>query len=78
MSTFTMVHHTAPHIPFKSSDEWNAAQAQLNGTVHCNYPQWCVFQLHCIHTKSNFYLLDICDSIEITMVGNRNAKGFLL
>lgn len=35
-----MVHHTAPHIPFKSSDEWNAAQAQLNGTVHCDYPQW--------------------------------------
>jgi fatty acid desaturase len=29
-----MVHHTAPHIPFKSSDEWNAAQAQLNGTIH--------------------------------------------
>ncbi|KAL0296223.1 UNVERIFIED_CONTAM: Omega-6 fatty acid desaturase, chloroplastic [Sesamum radiatum] len=38
MSTFTMVHHTAPHIPFKSSEEWNAAQAQLNGTVHCDYP----------------------------------------
>lgn len=35
-----MVHHTAPHIPFKSSEEWNAAQAQLNGTVHCAYPQW--------------------------------------
>ena len=44
MSTFTMVHHTAPHIPFKSSEEWNAAQAQLNGTVHCNYPRWYVFQ----------------------------------
>jgi acyl-lipid omega-6 desaturase (Delta-12 desaturase) len=43
MSTFTMVHHTAPHIPFKSSEEWNAAQAQLNGTVHCNYPRWYVF-----------------------------------
>ncbi|KAF9662753.1 hypothetical protein SADUNF_Sadunf18G0087000 [Salix dunnii] len=38
MSTFTMVHHTAPYIPFKSSDEWNAAQAQLNGTIHCDYP----------------------------------------
>lgn len=35
-----MVHHTAPHIPFKYSEEWNAAQAQLNGTVHCDYPQW--------------------------------------
>ncbi|TQD82908.1 hypothetical protein C1H46_031572 [Malus baccata] len=40
MSTFTMVHHTAPHIPFKTADEWNAAQAQLNGTVHCDYPGW--------------------------------------
>lgn len=40
MSTFTMVHHTAPHIPFKPSEEWNAAQAQLNGTVHCDYPSW--------------------------------------
>ncbi|MQM05078.1 hypothetical protein Taro_037884, partial [Colocasia esculenta] len=39
MSTFTVVHHTAPHIPFKTSDEWNAAEAQLNGTVHCNYPR---------------------------------------
>jgi hypothetical protein len=43
MSTFTMVHHTAPHIPFKSAEEWNAAHAQLNGTVHCNYPRWYVF-----------------------------------
>lgn len=38
MSTFTMVHHTAPHIPFKKASEWNAAQAQLGGTVHCDYP----------------------------------------
>lgn len=37
-----MVHHTAPHIPFKTSDEWDAAQAQLGGTVHCNYPRWYV------------------------------------
>ncbi|XP_057514943.1 omega-6 fatty acid desaturase, chloroplastic-like [Actinidia eriantha] len=39
MSTFTTIHHMAPHIPFKHSDDWNAAQAQLNGTVkvHCDY-----------------------------------------
>nr|QBQ82065.1 omega-6 fatty acid desaturase [Paeonia ludlowii] len=49
MSTFTMVHHTAPHIPFKSSDEWNAAQAQLNGTVHCNYPNWIEILCHDIN-----------------------------
>ncbi|XP_042390230.1 omega-6 fatty acid desaturase, chloroplastic-like isoform X1 [Zingiber officinale] len=49
MSTFTMVHHTAPHIPFKTSDEWNAAQAQLNGTVHCNYPRWIEILCHDIN-----------------------------
>eukprot|EP00887_Chlorella_sp_A99_P001620 scaffold8.g1620.t1 len=43
MSTFTVVHHTAPHIPFKSADEWNPAQAQLAGTVHCDYPSWVEF-----------------------------------
>ncbi len=41
MSTFTVVHHTAPHIPFKPAGEWNAAKAQLSGTVHCDYPRWC-------------------------------------
>ncbi len=37
--TFTVVHHTAPHIPFKPAGEWNAAKAQLSGTVHCDYPR---------------------------------------
>ncbi|KAL0679926.1 hypothetical protein Bca4012_007907 [Brassica carinata] len=46
MSTFTMVHHTAPRIPFKPADEWNAAQAQLNGTVHCDYPSWIEILCH--------------------------------
>ena len=41
MSTFTVVHHTAPHIPFKPAESWNAAQAQLAGTVHCDFPAWC-------------------------------------
>ncbi|XP_057415884.1 omega-6 fatty acid desaturase, chloroplastic [Lotus japonicus] len=49
MSTFTMVHHTAPHIPFKDSEKWNAAQAQLNGTVHCDYPQWIEILCHDIN-----------------------------
>eukprot|EP00803_Ostreobium_quekettii_P005669 evm.model.scf_2828.1 EVM.evm.TU.scf_2828.1 scf_2828:2413-3747(-) len=40
MSTFTVVHHTAPHIPFKDAKDWNAAEAQLAGSVHCNYPAW--------------------------------------
>ncbi|KAJ3677211.1 hypothetical protein LUZ60_002935 [Juncus effusus] len=49
MSTFTMVHHTAPHIPFKKSEEWNAAQAQLGGTVHCTYPRWIEILCHDIN-----------------------------
>ena len=37
MSTFTVVHHTAPHIPFKPAGEWNAAKAQLSGTVRTRF-----------------------------------------
>eukprot|EP00798_Chlamydomonas_sp_ICE-L_P032459 gene32459-31071_t len=49
MSTFTMIHHTAPHIPFKEAKDWNAAQAQLAGTVHCNFPGWIEFLCHDIN-----------------------------
>ncbi|QHO21761.1 Omega-6 fatty acid desaturase [Arachis hypogaea] len=54
MSTFTMVHHTAPHIPFKYSENWNAAQAQLNGTVHCDYPQWYMHSFGSSYSKCVF------------------------
>jgi len=46
MSTFTVIHHTAPHIPFKPAKEWNAAKAQLSGTVHCDFPAWVEFLTH--------------------------------
>jgi omega-6 fatty acid desaturase (delta-12 desaturase) len=46
MSTFTVIHHTAPHIPFKPAETWNAAKAQLSGTVHCNFPRWVEFLTH--------------------------------
>ena len=46
MSTFTLVHHTDADIAFMPSDRWNAAQAQLLGTVHCNYPRWVEFLCH--------------------------------
>lgn len=49
MSTFTIVHHTMPDIPFKTSEEWNEAQAQLSGTVHCDYPAWVEFLCHDIN-----------------------------
>ena len=49
MSTFTIVHHTAPDIPFIPAEQWNEAQAQLFGTVHCDYPRWVEFLCHDIN-----------------------------
>jgi omega-6 fatty acid desaturase (delta-12 desaturase) len=49
MSTFTIVHHTMPDIAFKPVEEWNEAQAQLSGTVHCDYPGWVEFLCHDIN-----------------------------
>ena len=46
MSTFTLVHHTAVDVPFHQPDQWDAATAQLSGTVHCNYPRWVEFLCH--------------------------------
>ena len=41
-----MVHHTAPHIPFIGEDKWDAAKAQLGGTVHCDFPKWVELLTH--------------------------------
>jgi acyl-lipid omega-6 desaturase (Delta-12 desaturase) len=49
MSTFTLVHHTDPDIPFAEPEQWNASQAQLSGTVHCNYPRWVEVLCHDIN-----------------------------
>lgn len=46
MSTFTLVHHTDPDVAFVPAEKWNAAQSQLSGTVHCNYPRWIEFLCH--------------------------------
>lgn len=48
-STFTLIHHTSPEIPWKSETNWNSAEAQLFGTVHCNYPRWVEFLCHDIN-----------------------------
>lgn len=42
-STFTLLHHTSPETLWKEGSDWNAVQAQLWGTVHCNYPRWVEF-----------------------------------
>ena len=49
MSTFTLVHHTTPDIPFKPPAIWHEAEAQLTGTVHCDYPGWVEFMCHDIN-----------------------------
>jgi acyl-lipid omega-6 desaturase (Delta-12 desaturase) len=49
MSTFTLVHHTAPEIPFTPANQWDEVQAQLFGTVHCDYPRWVEFLCHDIN-----------------------------
>ncbi len=49
MSTFTLVHHTAPSIDFQEPDQWNEARAQLSGTVHCDYPLGVEFLCHQIN-----------------------------
>ena len=49
MSTFTLVHHTDPDIQFRTRENWNAVEAQLSGTVHCNYPRWIEILCHDIN-----------------------------
>jgi acyl-lipid omega-6 desaturase (Delta-12 desaturase) len=49
MSTFTIVHHTIPEIPFRPAADWNEGEAQLAGTVHCDYPWWVEFLCHDIN-----------------------------
>lgn len=45
MSTFTLIHHTAPHIPFLEASKWRDTAA-LQYTVHCKYPAWVDFLCH--------------------------------
>jgi omega-6 fatty acid desaturase (delta-12 desaturase) len=49
MSTFTLVHHTAPDIQFYPTETWNPALSQLTGTVHCRYPRWIEALCHDIN-----------------------------
>jgi len=56
MSTFTLVHHTAPDIQFQEPSEWDEATAQLSGTVHCEYPAWVEFLCHHINVHVPHHL----------------------
>jgi acyl-lipid omega-6 desaturase (Delta-12 desaturase) len=40
LSTFTLIHHNHPDIPYYPANEWNPVKAQLFGTIDCTYPWW--------------------------------------
>lgn len=68
MSTFTLVHHTIPEIQFQEPDQWDAAQAQLFGTVHCEYPAWVEFLCHHINVHIPHHLSTAIPSYNLRMV----------
>lgn len=49
MSTFTLVHHTASDVEFRDIEDWDAVEAQLDGTIHCDYPRWVEVLCHDIN-----------------------------
>ncbi|OLP17993.1 fatty acid desaturase [Leptolyngbya sp. 'hensonii'] len=49
MSTFTLVHHTDTQVQFRPVETWNEFEAQLHGTVHCDYPRWVELLCHDIN-----------------------------
>lgn len=56
MSTFTLVHHTDPDIPFRFPADWHEVEAQLAGTVHCDYPRWVEVLCHDINVHIPHHL----------------------
>ncbi|MBW4653327.1 MAG: fatty acid desaturase [Kaiparowitsia implicata GSE-PSE-MK54-09C] len=73
MSTFTVVHHTLPEIQFRPAEDWSAAEAQLAGTVHCDYPKWVEVLCHDINVHIPHHL-----SVAIPSYNLRSAHAYLL
>ncbi len=72
MSTFTIVHHTLPEIPFQEPEHWNEASSQLFGTVHCDYPKWVEYMCHDINVHIPHHL-----SVAIPSYNLRKVHRFL-
>lgn len=70
MSTFTLVHHTTPEIDFQEPDQWDAARAQLAGTVHCEYPAWVEFLCFHINVHIPHHLSTAIPSYNLRMAHN--------
>lgn len=67
MSTFTIVHHTAPDVPFVAANKWNEALAQLFGTIHCDYPRWVEFLCHDINVHVPHHISTAIPSYNLRM-----------
>jgi len=67
MSTFTLIHHTSPDVPFVAESEWNAVAAQLSGTVHCDYPRWIEFLCHDINVHVPHHLSTAIPSYNLRL-----------
>jgi omega-6 fatty acid desaturase (delta-12 desaturase) len=67
MSTFTLVHHTMPDIAFQEPEVWNEAQAQLSGTVHCEYPIWVELLCHHINVHVPHHLSTAIPAYNLRM-----------
>lgn len=72
MSTFTLVHHTLPEIVFQPTATWNEAEAQLSGTLHCDYPRWIELLCHDINVHVPHHI-----SVGIPSYHLRSAYGAL-
>jgi omega-6 fatty acid desaturase (delta-12 desaturase) len=76
MSTFTIVHHSFPHIPFKAKEEWNEAQAQLGGTVHCDYPLWVEILTHDINWHQPHHITQSIPSYNLWVATESMRKNW--
>ncbi len=70
MSTFTLVHHTAPDVQFKPTETWSAGEAQLAGTIHCRYPRWVEILCHDINVHVPHHISVAVPSYNLRMAHN--------
>ncbi|HEY9645598.1 MAG TPA: fatty acid desaturase, partial [Chroococcidiopsis sp.] len=67
MSTFTLVHHTSTDVQFYPADRWNAAESQLEGTIHCRYPRWVEILCHDINVHVPHHISVAIPSYNLRM-----------
>jgi omega-6 fatty acid desaturase (delta-12 desaturase) len=73
MSTFTLVHHTAADVQFYPDECWSAAESQLAGTVHCDYPRWVEILCHDINVHVPHHI-----SVAVPSYNLRKAHASLV